>query len=280
MPTAPYAIRSSEQSANATQESFYNLQNRLSHAGMPTAAIVIPCYNEEKRLPVDELKRHLAAQSGIQFVFVDDGSKDRTAEVLANICAETDNRSRFVSLARNSGKAEAVRLGILDALASGTPDYVGFWDADLATPISAIDQFLNILETKKTIDMVFGSRVRLLGRDIKRKTYRHYLGRLFATVVSSTLKLPIYDTQCGAKIFRVTPEVETVFSTPFLSKWIFDVEIIARFANLRGSTNQDLADVIYEFPLESWEDVAGSKVGGQDFLVAAADLLKIRNRYL
>lgn len=128
--------------------------------------------------------------------------------------------------------------------------------------------------------MVFGSRVRLLGRNIRRQPRRHYLGRVFATAVSTALSLPIYDTQCGAKIFRVTPDLKKVFSSPFLSKWIFDVEIIARFTKLRSEVGSAIEDQIYEFPLESWEDVAGSKLSAQDFLIAASDLLKIRSRYL
>ncbi len=280
MRTAQYPVLSEERSQRSAQESLRELNSRVYQSERPRAAIVIPCYNEEMRLPVDELKRHMISQPGIQFLFVDDGSKDRTRDVLAEVCSAAEDRSRFISLDRNSGKAEAVRVGILNALANGTPEYVGFWDADLATPVAAIGQFVDVLELRRDIEMVFGSRVRLLGRNIKRKQYRHYLGRVFATVVSNTLKLAIYDTQCGAKLFRVTPDLEEVFSTPFLSKWIFDVEIIARFAKLKNDSGTELADTIYEFPLESWEDVAGSKVGGQDFLIAFSDLIRIRNRYL
>jgi dolichyl-phosphate beta-glucosyltransferase len=128
--------------------------------------------------------------------------------------------------------------------------------------------------------MVFGSRIRLLGRHVHRRAVRHYLGRVFATVVSLMLRLPIYDTQCGAKIFRVTPALSQVLSQPFISRWVFDVEIIARFIVLSDRDPQPLHDSVYEFPLEKWEDVAGSKVKPGDFLLAFLDTFRIRQKYL
>ncbi len=281
MATAQYDLAVSlEQSSEFLRPSPYGLGQDSGTFARPKARIVIPCYNEEKRLPVERLQQHLALHPDIELLFVNDGSRDRTDEVLGSICRGAKQGARVVSLAQNKGKAEAVRLGVLEALGTGTSDYVGFWDADLATPLSAISQFVDVLDSKPHIEMVFGSRVRLLGRNIRRQPRRHYLGRVFATAVSTTLSLPIYDTQCGAKIFRVTPDLKKVFSRPFLSKWIFDVEIIARFTKLKSEGGCAIEDQIYEFPLESWEDVAGSKVSAQDFLVAASDLVKIRNRYL
>jgi hypothetical protein len=157
-------------------------------------------------------------------------------------------------------------------------EYIGFWDADLATPLSAIPQFLEVIEGHPHLHMIFGSRIRLLGRTIRRNPARHYLGRIFATAASKTLSLPIYDTQCGAKIFKATPDLAQVLALPFISRWIFDVEIIARYIQLRG--REFCFNSIYEFPLDSWEDVAGSKVGPFDFFYAAFDILRIYRRYL
>jgi hypothetical protein len=188
----------------------------------------------------------------------------------------------ILDLPRNSGKAEAVRCGLLRALQAPGVLYAGFWDADLATPLNAVDDLLGILADNPHIEMVFGSRVKLLGRNIERRALRHYLGRVFATCASLVLMLPIYDTQCGAKLFRVNPDLTMVLQEPFCSRWIFDVEIIARFLRLYADegAQRNLRDAIYEFPLQCWTDVPGSKVRSKDFFWAIRDLTVIRQRYL
>jgi dolichyl-phosphate beta-glucosyltransferase len=238
--------------------------------------IVVPCYNEEHRLPTDQFLEFLC-HSQVCFVFVDDGSRDRTFYRLEGLRAGNEDRVFVLRLPANRGKAEAVRAGLNFAL-DHNPDYIGFWDADLATPLDAIPQFLAVSAAKPEIDMVFGSRVKLLGRKVHRKTSRHYLGRVFATVVSSMLRLPIYDTQCGAKIFRVGPKTRELIADPFLSRWVFDVELIARYIRQLGSA-QLAAQGIYEFPLDVWEDVGGSKIRPFDFLAALRDIVLIYWKY-
>ena len=157
--------------------------------------------------------------------------------------------------------------------------FAGFWDADLATPLSAIAQLLAVLEERSEIDMIFGSRVKLLGRRVERHAGRHYAGRLFATVVSSVLRLPIYDTQCGAKIFRSSPKVRQMFADPFLSRWVFDVELLARYIVLLGSP-EAAAERIYEYPLHNWVDIRGSRLKPTDFAIAFLDVLRIYWKYL
>ena len=107
------------------------------------------------------------------------------------------------------------------------PDFIGFLDADLAAPIEEIDNLLKIIKIDKTKEVVFASRIQLIGSEIKRNYFRHFFGRVFATGVSNILNLPVYDTQCGAKLFR-TEHAELIFSEHFISRWFFDVELFAR----------------------------------------------------
>ena len=238
----------------------------------PRVIIVVPCYNEGLRLPVDRFLEFLG-EHDIGFAFVDDGSTDNTIARIESIRAPNEDRVSLVRSPANQGKAEAVRLGINSALQQD-PDFVGFWDADLATPLDAIPQFMAVFAERPDLDMVFGSRVKLLGRQVNRRAARHYLGRVFATVVSVMLRLPIYDTQCGAKIFRVGPRTRGLTAERFRTKWVFDVEMLARYIREVGSP-ESAAQHIYEFPLPRWEDVAGSKVKPTDFFTALKDVILI-----
>ena len=185
------------------------------------ATLVIPCYNEETRLRLGRFESFLAASQTTRLLFVDDGSRDGTRALLQAFCSASHGRASLLSLPSNAGKAEAVRRGMLAAADEAVP-FVGYWDADLATPLETLDLFLAEFARHAHIDLVMGSRVLLLGKTIERRAVRHYAGRVIATAVSSLLRLAVYDTQCGAKLFRVTPEVRYAFAAPFLSGWLFD----------------------------------------------------------
>lgn len=245
----------------------------------PELSLVVPCYNEAARLDPAAFVAFLTTHSGVQFVLVDDGSTDGTAEVLERIRAAAPGAVMTLRLAANQGKAEAVRAGIIAAMA-GNPAAVGFIDADLSTPLAALDDFLAVLRLRPEVEFLLGSRVLLMGRDVKRKASRHYLGRVFATAVSHALDLPVYDTQCGAKVLRLNAATRTLFAQPFRSRWIFDVELIARYLALPVAPGEPArADRLYELVLPAWHDRAGSKLRWYDFLHAMVDLGYIwRNR--
>lgn len=245
---------------------------------MIDTTIVVPCYNEEARLRPDTFVAYVASHPEVELLFVDDGSTDGTRRVLDSMRAAAPAQISVLDLPENRGKAAAVRAGMQEGLARGR-GMVGYWDADLSTPLDAIDEFRRVLMERTEVALVMGARVKLLGRRIERLESRHYLGRFFATAVSLVLRLPVYDTQCGAKLFRATPETAAVFATPFRARWIFDVEILARMIRYRAGSGT-LAGAVIEHPLVEWRHVRGSKLRSADFLVAAKDLAIIHREYL
>jgi glycosyltransferase involved in cell wall biosynthesis len=234
---------------------------------------VIPCYNEEKRFDVAAVDSYLSANVGIDIVLVNDGSRDGTFALLETLRSRWAKRVILVDQQPNQGKGEAVRVGILRAIASGAT-YVGYFDADLSTPLDAVTEFIRVLDKNPEIDIVLGARVALLGRQIERRPLRHYFGRVFATAASIALALPVYDTQCGAKLIRVGTGVRRIFDDPFESRWIFDVELLARYLNECGSQKG-----LYELALQRWTDVGDSRVKMWDFVRAAVEITSIYRKY-
>ena len=254
--------------------------NGEAGARVACCAIVVPCYNEAKRLNAPAFRAFAAENPTITFLFVNDGSTDGTRERLDELSCENVEQLKVLHLERNQGKAEATRQGIQEAFRL-SPDYVGYWDADLATPLEAIRDFAEYLGAHPQVEMILGSRVRLMGRRIVRRPLRHYLGRAFATVASIILGIEVYDTQCGAKMFRSSTGNQRLFAQPYSSRWIFDVEILARFLHdFRAADRGSVDDVIHEIPLLRWEDAAGSKVRPLDFVRAIYELWVIHRKWL
>jgi len=231
--------------------------------------LVVPCFNERARLDADAFVRFVRGEPDVSLLFVDDGSTDGTDALLAALRDAEPGSISVVRLERNSGKAEAVRRGMLRAFEEGAA-YAGYWDADLATPLDAFTELREALERDETLVGIIGSRVRLLGRTIERHAVRHYVGRVLATVASLALDLPVYDTQCGAKLFRRTPATVAAFAQPFRGRWTFDVELLARLKSPKGG-----AIAVEEHPLRAWRDIGGSKIRVGDGLVAVHELLAL-----
>ena len=245
---------------------------------MPGTIIVVPCYNEAERLDPGAFLQFAAERDWLHFLFVDDGSRDGSRDLFANMERECPAQVQTLSFAENQGKAEAVRRGLLSAV-DARPNLVGFWDADLATPLGEIDGFVSRFDADADLEMLLGSRVHLLGTDIVRNPARHYLGRVAATLVSVSLGLAVYDTQCGAKLFRVNETLRSILAEPFLTRWVFDVEILARWLQLRAAERGRVARFIREVPVASWHDVSGSRIKLRDFARVPLDLWRVHRRY-
>jgi glycosyltransferase involved in cell wall biosynthesis len=234
--------------------------------------VVIPCFDEEHRLDTARLAE-LAESGRVRLLMVDDGSTDRTLSMLRAL-AESASGVDVLDLPHNVGKAETVRLGLLQAVESGAAT-VGYYDADLATPPHELLRLLDVLDDRPEISFVMGARVALLGRTIERSALRHYLGRVFASLASIILRLRVYDTQCGAKVVRVTPALVEAINRPFRSSWVFDVELIARLLHGSRSVDPVPATAFEEVPLREWHDVGGSKLTVPRMVRAMTDLLVV-----
>ena len=234
---------------------------------MKQTLIIVPCYNEADRLDIAAYETYADRYC---FLFVNDGSSDGTVSLIEQ---HVSDNIFLLDLKQNQGKGEAVRQGFLHC--KNLPvydqlDWIGFWDADLATPLNEIDNFFKYRDTfYPNAEVLLGSRLKRLGSQVLRSEKRHYLGRLFATVVDNLFHIGCYDTQCGAKLFR--KELIPLFTAdPYISKWAFDVEILIR---LRGKN-------IVEYPLMAWEDVVGSKLKVSKIaLRILKDLYRMRQQY-
>lgn len=232
-----------------------------------SVCLVVPCFNEARRLRPNEITE-FANHRGISLILVDDGSTDGTAAAIEALAAASPAIS-VLATGHNGGKGEAVRRGLVEAC-QRNPTWVGYFDADLATPVSEIERLIAVAEHRPGIDVVLGARVALLGRRISRSAFRHYTGRLFATLASRTLAKPVYDTQSGAKLLRCTTALDAAIAEPFRSRWAFDVELLGRL-ELEGVP----ASAFWEEPLLDWRDVPGSKRTMRSSVLATAELLPI-----
>ncbi len=253
-----------------------------------SCTVVVPCFNEAARLDPAQLDA-LAAAADAHVLAVDDGSTDDTAALLDKLVAADPDRYQLLSLNTNGGKGEAVRRGLLEAVASGA-DLVAYCDADFATPPEEVARLVTTLRSDDGVGVVLGSRVALMGSDIHRSAFRHYTGRLFATAGSLVLGVPVYDTQCGAKAFRVTDTLRNALASPFVSRWAFDVELLGRLLQqsaagpsaARPSADGPSAATdpgpgrFVELPLHQWREPGGSKLTARAGLRAAVDLVRIR----
>lgn len=235
--------------------------------------VVVPCFNEAARLDGAALRE--VATVADRVVLVDDGSTDATAARLAELAAGMPG-AEVLELVTNRGKGEAVRHG-LRALAADCA-VVGYLDADLATPVAELRRLKDVLAARPDCQAVLASRVALLGHSVQRRAVRHYLGRLYATGASLALGVPVYDTQCGAKLFRTNDALRSALAVPFPDRWSFDVELLARLLHPANGVTPVRPDELLELPLTEWRDVAGSKLRPLDAVRSLAALAGVRRR--
>ncbi len=223
--------------------------------------IVIPCYNEEKRLLSDEFKAFVHQNLGYHLCFVNDGSKDNTLEVLQELRKGYESHISIYNCEKNGGKAEAVRLGMLHLAKQEQFEYVGFLDADLSTDFEDFQDLVTTLKNSDKYKVVSGSRISRMGANITKDGARKIISKAINFYIRKTLGMEFRDTQCGAKIMEKDVVLST-FKLKFITRWLFDVEIFMRMKRLYG--NEKAQEMLCEKPLNRWVHADGSKLSMKD----------------
>ncbi|CAN1548400.1 CitB Response regulator containing a CheY-like receiver domain and an HTH DNA-binding domain [Flavobacteriaceae bacterium] len=239
-------------------ESVVNNKNRLIQNNC--VGVVIPCYNEEKRLLGADFREFVHKNLGYHLCFVNDGSKDKTLEVLQELRQGKEDYISIYDCPQNGGKAEAVRLGMLHLAKQTQFDYLGFLDADLSTNFEDFDDLVNTI-SNSNYKIVSGSRINRMGADIAKESARAIISKSINFIIRKTLEMDFKDTQCGAKIMS-KEVVEKTFQKKFLTKWLFDVEIFMRMKKIYGK--EETKKMVCEKPLNRWVHMDGSKLSFKD----------------
>lgn len=239
-------------------------------------AVVIPCYNEEKRFPYQEFLSFAQTHPEVLICLVNDGSSDNTLAVLKGIQSECPTNISVYSLKQNSGKSEAVRQGMNYVHSKFGSDLIGFLDADLAT---TLDEWLEMAKYKEKYPKygaIVGSRIQRLGADIKRDDNRSLFSSIIKKFIKIILKTSFQDTQCGAKIFQRNL-IPFLFDKPFMTPWLFDVEIFLRLQKKFGKNT--LQKGVLEFPLMNWTEVGDSRLKLKHTIKIPLQLMKLHYTY-
>ncbi len=190
-------------------------------ASLPLLSIIIPAFNEEKRLPdslaqIDQFVRQQTYP--IEVIVVNNNSQDMTSEIAADFAA-THAYARLLNEPRQ-GKGAAVRAGML----AGLGEYLLICDADFSMPVDEITKFVPTAHDAH-YDVAIASREAPGARRIGEPYYRHLMGRIFNAIVRALAIPHIQDTQCGFKAFR-REVARIVFSLQTIEGWGFDVEVL------------------------------------------------------
>jgi dolichyl-phosphate beta-glucosyltransferase len=243
---------------------------------MRKTCIVVPCYNEANRLEKNCFLGYAASRPHISFLFVDDGSSDDTATLLDQLKQQNPQQFNFITRKENRGKAASVREGVLKCTEWQHFEFIGYLDADLATPLTELDWLLQHFEHAPELLLVFGSRKKKANNKIYRNVLRHAMGRVYAAFLTTALRLDTYDTQCGAKIFRVS-EAQLLFKDEFVDRWLFDVELLCRLKRIHGKNTKFL---FREVTLREWIEKGHSRIRLIDLFLLPVQTMRIFFRYL
>lgn len=227
----------------------------------PRALVVIPAFNEGQRLPrlLDGAVPELARRPDLDVVVADDGSREEDARQMREAVARAasalgagSGRLELVRHPQNRGKGAVLRAAFRGQAEARTHDVVGFLDADGSTTFADFVRLVDLLRAHAdSVDAYLGCRLKCLGVPVERNATRHAMGRVFATMVSHLFAIPVYDSQCGAKVFKASLLTQSLLELCDDDRWLFDTQLVISLwwqgARLRES------------PVP-WRETAGGKV--------------------
>ena len=235
--------------------------------------VIIPCYNEYERLKLKYFKQHLDSNKNHLFLFVDDGSSDGTIKKLNGLKIENPNQINVYALTKNKGKGRAIREAVINYCQYQNVDYVGFIDADLAIPLSQINKLYDSIK-KSNKKIAITSRNKVSGV-IKYKEnpsfFRKTLSKISNLVIRNLFSINVTDTQCGCKLFS-KEIIKELYDKPFISSWLFDLEILLRYNKLNFSPVQ-------EVQLDRLNENSSSQFTKKDLFKLGIETIKIFFHY-
>lgn len=204
------------------------------------------------RFNFQQFLKEAKQKNHIDFLFIDDGSTDLFFVTMKTLCSSNFLENvKIVRLENNMGKGFALKKGITESIRMGYY-FIGILDADFSAPISEISKLFAIIEQSE-IDVICGSRKRTKDNSISTSIFRFASGRVFNLLVRFKLKITMYDTQCGCKVFRNTSLFEKlVADIKEPERWLFDLQILVRATSLKLE--------ITELPLDVWIHQSNSKL--------------------
>lgn len=222
-------------------------------SSMQRVLLVVPCYNESGRITpfLEDLAASFRDEEGVRVLVVDDGSEGAEQSRLTAAAGKiTAGRTLFAPpllLPENLGKGGAVYTGWK---ANQGEEWLAFVDADGSCSAAEVRRLIDTARARGTQTAFFASRIKMLGRRVERRLHRHLLGRVYATLVSEMLDIPVYDSQCGLK---VVPRTAWEPLVPVLEEpgFAFDAQLLAALL--------DSGVRVEEVPID-WHDEPGGKI--------------------
>lgn len=233
--------------------------------------LVIPCFRESGRIGpfLASLREELHRDEAVTVLVVEDGGGHDEQEAMRTLVekqrAGWPALRPLLALAENRGKGGAVYAGWA---AATDHRWLAFVDADGSCPAYEVKRLI-ALAREQPRAALFASRVCMLGRHIRREFHRHLIGRVYATIVSETLRIPVYDSQCGLKVVPAGA-FEKIRPLAQVPGFAFDVELLCLLL--------DSGCQVQEVPID-WHETPGGKVHlFRDSLRMFHDVLEIRRR--